>query len=226
LEVQQISSRGKTPLLVGGSGLYVKAVVDGFFDGPGKDPEIRLRLENQMKEEGPESLLHTLQTVDPLIAATMEVSKPRRIIRALEVYYITGKPLSQFHREQSTAPPFEVVQIGFSWPRELLYRRINERVDFMFAEGLIEEVERLRTMGYSPTMNALNTVGYKEVFDYLSGKMGKDETVELVKRNSRRFAKRQLTWFRSDTRIRWIRTDENKTTTELISRIKRELDKP
>jgi tRNA dimethylallyltransferase len=220
VQIQQIGSRGKTPILVGGSGLYVKAVVDGFFEGPGKDPETRLRLENRLKEEGPESLVRTLRAVDPSTAAAMDITKPRRIIRALEVFYITGKPLSQFHREQSTTPPFEVVQVGFSWPRELLYKRINDRVNFMFSAGLIEELERLRAMGYSLAMNALNTVGYREVFDYLSGKTDMEETIELVKRNSRRFAKRQMTWFRSDRRIRWIRTDETRTIDELVDQVR------
>ncbi len=215
LRIQEIISRGKVPILVGGSGLYVKAVVDGFFEGPGKDPEIRLQLENRLKEEGGASLLHTLLKVDPASAMTMETSKPRRIIRALEVFYITGKKLSEFHREQSTPPPFNAVQVGLMWRRESLYERINERVDWMFSEGLIDEVERLRAMGYSVTLNSLNTVGYKEVYEFLQGQQTKEKAIELIKRNSRRFAKRQLTWFRSDQRINWIRADEGSTTFEL-----------
>ncbi len=217
--IGEIFGRGGVPILVGGSGLYVKGVVDGFFEGPGKDPEIRLQLEAREKEEGAGALLETLRTVDPQSASLMGVSKPRRIIRALEVYYITGKPLSQYHNEQSSAPPFEVVQVAFSWPRDMLYDRINRRVDWMFSEGLVDEVERLRKMGYTAATNALNTVGYKEVFGLLAGKLGKDETIELVKRNSRRFAKRQLTWFKADKRIQWLRVNDNTGPADMTSEV-------
>jgi tRNA dimethylallyltransferase len=203
-----VFSRNKCPILVGGSGLYVKAVIDGFFEGPGKDPELREQLESQLSAEGPETLLSALEKIDPMTAGRMDLSKPRRIIRALEVYHITGKPLSEFHREQSTAPPFDIVQFGLQWERKSLYRRIDARVDAMLSAGLIEEVKGLRERGYGPTQNALNTVGYREVFEFLDGKITHDNMVDLIKRNTRRFAKRQLTWFRADSRIAWLRVDE------------------
>jgi tRNA dimethylallyltransferase len=189
---------------VGGSGLYVKAVIDGLFEGPGKDPEVRFQLEERLRDEGVEALLEQLKKVDPQSATMMSPSKPRRILRALEVYYITGKPLSKFHAEQRRHSDVEFVQIGLDWDRKELYKRINERVDRMMQDGFIEEVRGLKRMGLKSSLNALNTVGYKELFEYLEGKLRLDEAVELIKRNTRRFAKRQLTWFRADKRIRWV----------------------
>jgi tRNA dimethylallyltransferase len=208
-KIFEISGRGKQAILVGGSGLYIKAVIDGFFDGPGKDSELRSQLEARLKAEGAGALLNTLQMVDPESVALMELSKPRRIIRALEVYYITGKPLSVFHKEQSSKPAFESVQVGIEWRRALLYERINRRAEFMLSRGLIEEIKRLRAQGFDRGLNALNTVGYKEAFEYLDGKLSYEEMVELIKRNTRRYAKRQLTWFRADKRIKWIKPVEN-----------------
>lgn len=202
--VKRILQQGRLPILVGGSGLYVKAVIDGLFEGPGKDPEVRFQLEERLKEKGAEALLEQLRKVDPQSAAVMSSSKPRRILRALEVYYTTGTPLSKFHAEQQRQDDVEFVQFGLDWERKELYTRIDERVDRMLQDGFIEEVRELRNRGYDSSLNALNTVGYKELFAYLEGKLPLDEAVALIKRNTRRFAKRQLTWFRADTRIQWI----------------------
>jgi tRNA dimethylallyltransferase len=221
-KILEISRRSKQPILVGGSGLYIKAVIDGFFDGPGRDSELRGRLEAQLEVEGAEPLLKSLQKVDPESAALMELSKPRRIIRALEVYHSTGKPLSVFHKEQSSKPDFESVQVGIEWRRTLLYERINRRVEFMLSRGLIEEVKRLRTQGFDRDLNALNTVGYKEAFEYLDGELSYEEMVELIKRNTRRYAKRQLTWFRADKRIKWIKQVENGSLEQMADAVEEE----
>jgi tRNA dimethylallyltransferase len=202
--IERMFQRGKLPILVGGSGLYVKAVVDGLFEGPGRDPDVRSRLSEQMGREGVGSLLEALKKVDPSAVASMTEVKPRRLIRALEVYAITGKPISEFHAEQETKPKFKAVQVGLDWKRAELYDRINERVDRMIAGGLVDEVKRLRARGYNRHLNALNTVGYKEVFDYLEGSCSLEDAVRLIKQNTRRYAKRQLTWFRADRRIRWV----------------------
>ena len=206
--ILEVAGRGKLPILVGGSGLYVKGVIDGFFEGPGQDPEIRTQLEERLKLEGPQSLLDGLFKVDPESAMVMDTTKPRRIIRALEVYRITGKRLSAFHNEQSSAAPFETVQFGFDWARHQLYQRVNIRADSMLNGGLLNETRKLLGRGYHPTLNALNTVGYKEVIAHLKGQLEYERMVELIKQNTRRFAKRQLTWFRRDERIRWIAMDE------------------
>jgi tRNA dimethylallyltransferase len=206
--IAKILQSDRTPIVVGGSGLYIKAVIDGLFEGPEKDEEIRAQLESRMKTHGAESLLETLRKVDPEAAAKMDATKHRRIIRALEVYYITGKPLTELHKQQDSQPAFEVVQFGIQWKREELYARINNRVDKMIADGLIDEVQQLRKKGYDTRLNALNSVGYKEVFDYLDGTMNQETMVELIKRNTRRFAKRQLTWFRADRRVHWIQGEQ------------------
>jgi tRNA dimethylallyltransferase len=219
--IKRILQRGRLPILVGGSGLYVRAVIDGLFEGPGKDPEIRFMLEERLKNEGAASLLEQLKNVDPESARTIPPSKPRRILRALEVYFITGKPLSRFHAEQQRQSEVEFIQFGLDWDRKELYERIERRVDRMMEEGFLDEVRNLRKMGLNPSLNALNSVGYKELFDYLDGKLRLDEAVGLIKRNTRRFAKRQLTWFRPDTRIRWI-TMQGKSLEEVATRILRE----
>ncbi|MBI2618506.1 MAG: tRNA (adenosine(37)-N6)-dimethylallyltransferase MiaA [Ignavibacteriales bacterium] len=204
-EVRTLLQKGKETILVGGSGLYVKALVDGLFDGPGRDDEIRKRLEAEMRREGMANLLEKLRAVDPVTADAMtRESKARRIIRALEVHAITGKPISQFHREQETRAPFDTLFYGLNWERGELYRLIEERVDRMIREGLIEEVQDLKMKGFGPHLNSLQTVGYKEVFSFLNGEISRQDAVDLIKQNTRRFAKRQLTWFKADKRIRWI----------------------
>ncbi len=202
--VHAILKHGMVPILAGGSGLYVKAVIDGLFEGPGKDPEIREQLTEQWQREGIGLLLDALKKVDPAALANMKEVTPRRVIRALEVFHITGKPLSQFHAEQEKAPGFETIQVGLEWERRELYARIDQRVDRMIADGLVDEVRALKKMGLDKRVNALNTVGYKEVFDYLAGMQNYDEMVFLIKQNTRRFAKRQLTWFKADERIHWL----------------------
>ncbi|MGB2867620.1 MAG: tRNA (adenosine(37)-N6)-dimethylallyltransferase MiaA [Bacteroidota bacterium] len=202
--INELLAKKRLPILVGGSGLYVKAVVDGFFDGPGRDSELRAKLEERLERDGKESLYKTLCEVDPASAATMDASKPRRVLRALEIFYITGKPISRWHQDQQTEPPFAVQQYALDWERKELYNRIDNRVGEMIAHGLIEEVKNLSKQGYGRELNALNTVGYVEVFDYLDGKFSLNEMTDLIKRNTRRFAKRQMTWFRADKRIRWI----------------------
>lgn len=217
--VENVLKRGKLPILVGGSGLYVKSVVDGLFEGPGKDPEVRARLEEQLAREGVKSLFEALKKVDASAAARMTEVKPRQVIRALEVYYITGKPISEFHAEQETKPDFRAIQVGLKWEREELYNRINQRVDRMISKGLVEEVRGLRIKGYDRRLNALNTVGYREVFDYLEGLCNLGDTIALMKQNTRRFAKRQLTWFRADKRIRWVPMPRTKTLSEAAREI-------
>ena len=167
--VEELFGKGIQPILVGGTGLYVKGVIDGFFNGPGKDENIRRQLEEEAAKEGPEKLFLRLMQVDPPTASKLDSTKVRRIIRALEVYVKTGKTLSDHHAEQNSKPSYGVMQIGLKWDRKVLYNRINRRVDVMLERGLIEESEGLLKRGVPRTVNALNTVGYKEVFDYLSG---------------------------------------------------------
>ena len=202
--IKDVFDRGKVPILVGGSGLYIESAIDGLFGGPGRDPEIRAWLEDQLRTGGLEPLLDTLGKVDPIVLQRMKEITPRRVIHALEVFFIAGKPLSEYHSEQKKIPDYQAIQFGLEWERKELYSRINHRVDRMISDGLMDEVQKLAGMGYDRHLNALNTVGYKEVFDYLEGTVNRETMIELIKRNTRRFAKRQVTWFKADKRIRQI----------------------
>jgi len=201
--IDDIIARRKVPIVVGGSGLYVQALIDGFFDGPAADPSVRSALYRRAREEGNEALLEELRRLDPEAARRMLPANIRRIVRALEVVHLTGVPISEYQRQRIEIN-FIPVFCGLKWERSLLYRRIDERVDRMLADGFIDEVRNLERSGFPSELNALQTVGYKEVFEFLKGNLSYDEMVQLIKRNSRRYAKRQLTWFRRDRRIRWF----------------------
>jgi len=201
--IDDILSRHKLPLVVGGSGLYIRSLVDGFFEGPSADKTLRRALYDRLKVEGHQALLSELRKIDPVSASQMLPANTRRIVRALEVHQLTGTPISELQRcpvKINLVPCFA----GLLWDRKLLYERINKRVDNMIEHGLVEEAKRLQSRGYSRTLNAFQTVGYKEAFDYVAGYITCERMVDLIKQNSRRFAKRQLTWFRRDNRIRWF----------------------
>lgn len=222
VKIEELVKQRKQPILVGGSGLYVRAVVDGFFEGPGKNTEIRDQLEYEARTLGPEILFDRLKQIDPVSAAKMDATKVRRVIRALEVYYATGRPISDLHSIQEIKIPYEAVQFGLEWDRKALYHRIERRVDKMIEDGLVNEVRGLREKGYVRTENALNTVGYKEAFDFIEGKITNEEMIRLIKQNTRHFAKRQLTWFRADKRIRWIPVNEETDWKEIAENIEKE----
>ncbi len=217
--IDEIFKCGKVPLVIGGSGLYIQAIIDGFFEGPSADQAIRHQLTKRMKKEGAEKLLKELQAIDPIAASSMLPSNTSRIIRALEVYKVTGMPISELQKTKIEIN-FSPIFVGLQWERAKLYERINQRVDLMLNQGLLGEVKRLQSRGYSLQLNALQTVGYKEVFDYLEGNINHERMTELIKQNSRRYAKRQLTWFRRDKRIKWFdvnaENDFNKIANEII----------
>ncbi len=221
-KIEELLKQNKQPILVGGSGLYVRAVIDGFFEGPGKNREIREQLESEAHTLGAEILFDRLKEIDPISAAKMDATKVRRVIRALEVYYTVGKPISDLHSVQEIKIPFKSVQFGLEWERKALYHRIERRVDKMIENGLIEEVRGLLVKGYSRSANALNTVGYKEVFDYIDGMITKEEMIRLIKQNTRHFAKRQLTWFRADKRIKWIPVNDETNWNAIAENVQKE----
>lgn len=216
--IEDLFRRGKVPLVVGGSGLYVKALVDGFFEGVSPDPEIRRELSARLREEGPQALLDELERVDPFSASRMLPTNTRRIVRALEVYRSTGTTISELQNSRIEIK-FRPVFAGLQWDRQVLYARIDRRVDWMIRQGLVEEVTVLRDRGLSPTLNALQTPGYREVFAYLQGSIDFAEMVSLVKRSTRRYAKRQLTWFRRDKRIRWFEARQEGDLPRIADRI-------
>ena len=206
--IDEIVKQKKLPIVVGGTGLYVRSLVDGLFTGPGRKEDVREELEARLESEGANALLEELRRVDPEAAARMLPSNQRRIIRALEVYYATGKPISQHHDEHEHEKFFNPVFVGLHWERKKLYDRINFRVDRMLAAGFLDEVKGLLSRGYDDRYKSLQTVGYKEAFAFLRKEIGYERMVELMKQNTRRFAKRQLTWFRRDARIRWFDIEE------------------
>ncbi len=201
--IEEILNRNKLPLITGGSGLYIKAVVDGIFNAVGKDEDIRSQLLNLRTKHGNEYIYNKLVEVDPESAADMIPQNWKRIIRALEVFYSSGKPISELRKNYNRDLNIEFTQIGLLWKRETLYKMIEERVDSMIEKGLITEIKKILKMGYSTHLNSLNTVGYKEIIDYLEGNQTLERSIELIKRNTRRFAKRQMTWFNKDKRIKW-----------------------
>lgn len=203
LVVADIQARGLTPLVVGGSGLYIRALVDGLHRAPGHDDRVREHLEKRLSEEGIDALLNELQQRDPETAAEITMKHQRRIIRALEVLEATGIPLSQWKHDQEPRA-FTPQLIGLHWERATLYQRINQRVDEMMKEGLLEEVEMLQSKGYTDALQSLNSPGYKELFAYLRGEHSLERAVDLIKQHTRNFAKRQVTWFSRDKRIEWV----------------------
>ena len=205
--IDEVTRRGSVPIVVGGSGLYVQSLIDGFFDGPGADPDIRESLRARLAQDGVASLMNELHRVDPATAAVIDPTKPRRVVRALEVFLTTGQPLSWRQKEGRISIMFTPVLFGLLWDRKLLYERIDRRCERMIGDGLVEEADRLERMGLSPLFNALNTVGYREAFAFLHGEIDREEMIRLFQRNSRRYAKRQMTWFRRDARITWIPMD-------------------
>jgi len=197
----------ETIILVGGSGLFIDALCHGLDDVP-HDENIKNQLNTEFESQGLAPLLAELEAKDPIFYAKVDLKNPVRIIRALEVIRITNKTFSSFHAFQAKKRPFEFQKFVIDLPRELLYERINKRVDIMLENGLLQEVQGLLAW---QNLSALNTVGYSELFDYLNNKISFEEAIELIKRNSRRYAKRQLTWFRRDEKAVWIQelTTEN-----------------
>lgn len=206
--IENLLARGRPPLVVGGSGFYVQALVDGLFAPPISDPAIKEKWRGRIAAEGKEAVFELLRQVDPQSAARLHPNDTQRVVRALEVYDLTGLPISLYRRGWERPADFRPIFIGLDRERAALYRRIEERVDLMMEHGLVEEARALLQRGFSPRLNALRTVGYQEVFSHLNGDLGYEEMINLIKTNSRRYAKRQLTWFRRDARVHWIDMDE------------------
>lgn len=191
----------ETLVMAGGSGFYVDALVNGLDDFPSADLQLRSELMARLHEEGVESLRQELRMLDPESYATIDIANGQRVVRALEVCLMTGKPFSSFKTSSRKARDFEIEKIGLTRPRDVLYDRINRRVVRMVDDGLVEEV---RSLTQYRDLAALQTVGYKEIFDYLDGKDDLDRAVELIQRNTRRYAKRQLSYWGRDKDIRWM----------------------
>jgi tRNA dimethylallyltransferase len=204
----------KKVILVGGSGLFIKAVTEGFDEFPDVTPGIRQKLNLELEENGIEFLQEKLKRADPDYHKQVDLNNPQRVIRAVEVFESTGKPYSSFRNSKINPRPFKSIKFGLMLPREVLYDRINRRVDNMVKQGLVDEVRSLLPFR---NINALNTVGYTEFFDYFDGKSSLDNAIAAIKQNTRRFAKRQLTWFRKDEEIIWQQADKKDLAADMIS---------
>jgi tRNA dimethylallyltransferase len=212
-----IAARGHLPIVAGGTGLYLKALLDGLFPGPGRDDAVRAALEAEAKEKGLDALYHRLEAVDPEYARMIRGRDRVRIIRALEVHATTGRPISEHFR--STESPVKgrtIVRIGLRLEREALVKRIEARVDRMFARGLVEEVRGLLARGVPGTAPPFRALGYSHVLRHLRGEIGRDEAVALTKADTRQYAKRQMTWFRKMAGIVWFSPDDGPALEEFV----------
>lgn len=219
-KISEIYNKGKFPMLVGGTGLYVNSVINNYnFTENDSSQKIRENLKRVVVEQGVETLLAKLNEIDPISAQKFHPNDQRRIIRALEVYYSTGKPISLNHNTNNNDnAKYNLIMVGLNLAREKLYKRINVRVDEMLKEGWLSEIENLLQHGVSINAPALQGLGYKQLVMYLEGWLSYEEAVELIKRDTRRFAKRQLTWFNRDNRIYWVQMD-NKYENEILEEI-------
>lgn len=204
--IEEIFNKDKTPIVVGGSGLYIQALIDGIFTTADKDEDYRKGLLQNRKEFGNDFLYEELKKIDSESASRMLPQNWKRVMRALEVYHTTGEPIWKHHQKQlsSKEKKYLFKQFGLNWERKILYENIDKRVDEMIEQGFVDEVKNILSKGYDKNLNSLNTVGYKEIIQFLEKEISLDRAVELIKRNTRHYAKRQLTWFRKDKRIQWF----------------------
>lgn len=205
--IDEIWQRGTLPLVVGGSGLYFRAVVDPL-QFPGTEPAVRARFEEEAGEEGAEALYGRLRAQDPQAADRIQPGNTRRVVRALEVIELTGRPFSSFRTGwDEYASIYDLRAVGLTWPREELDRRIDARVDDYLARGLVEEVKELEASGLRASPTSVQALGYAQVLRHLDGELSKEEAIHEIKRRTRKFARRQLMWFRADPRVRWFESD-------------------
>ncbi len=201
LLLEQLFTQYDTVIAVGGSGLYISALCAGLDELPEKDEAVRKQLQTVFEAQGITALQAQLQELDPVYYQQVDTHNPQRLLRALEVCLVTGKPYSSFRKQSATARPFTITKIGLDLPRPQLYAQINTRVEQMMQAGLLKEAEQLYANKH---LNALQTVGYTELFDYFDQKHSLPRAIELIQQNTRRFAKRQLTWFGRDEEIKWF----------------------
>ncbi|WP_324719454.1 tRNA (adenosine(37)-N6)-dimethylallyltransferase MiaA [Salinimicrobium sp. HB62] len=217
-KLQELYTEKDVVVMVGGSGLYVNAVTKGLDDFPEVDPQIRINLKTELEKSGLEKLQEELKNKDPDYYSEVDLQNPHRVIRALEICRGTGKSYSSFRKSGSKNRFFETIYLGLTAEREIVYDRINRRVDIMMEEGLLQEAEDLFS---KRELNSLNTVGYKELFKYLQGEWDLGTAVAEIKKNTRRFAKRQFTWFRKNEEIKWF--EVGTPTKEVVSYVQKRL---
>ncbi|MCY9515883.1 tRNA (adenosine(37)-N6)-dimethylallyltransferase MiaA [Paenibacillus apiarius] len=218
--IQQITARNHLPFIVGGTGLYVESLCYGFvFGDSSSDEEFRQQMADYAASHGSEALHERLKAVDPITAERLHHNDQRRVIRALEVFHLSGEPLSSQLARQKRESPYDLCMIGLTMDRQMLYKRIEARIDIMLEEGLIDEVRQLLEQGYSRNLVSMQGLGYKEIAAYLEGEMSLDAAVGLLKRDTRRYAKRQLSWFRRMTELEWVDVTDSERTDEHFTQI-------
>lgn len=218
--IEELYQHRRLPLVVGGTGLYVWTLLRGLCDAPPADRALRSRLEREAHEEGADRFYARLVAVDPDTASKLHPRDTSKIIRALEVYELSGRPMSEFQRRHGFAEhPFSALVIGLDRERRHLYRRIEERIDLQLANGLLEETQRLLDKGYRREGAAMKGLGYRQVAAYLAGECDQAEMVRRFKRDTRRFSKRQMTWFRRDPDIAWMKIEESEAVDETATRV-------
>ena len=206
--IAEIAKRGLIPFIVGGTGLYIKALLHGLFQSRPVDPKIRSRLKKEAEENGSQALHERLRQLDPDTADRLHLNDAYRIIRALETIESTGISISELHQEHSFGDdPFDALNIGLQMDRQKLYARIDQRVDMMIEAGLVDEVKRLLEIGYPAELKSMQSIGYRHVTEFLQKNLPWDECLRTLKRDTRRFAKRQYTWFGADQQIQWYAPD-------------------
>ncbi len=221
--IADIHGRGRTALIVGGTGLYIRALHRGLFEGPDGDNLLRDALRHEVEERGVEALHLDLQRLDPEAARRIHPRDVVRIVRALEVYHRTGVPISVHQRRHGFGEErYHAIYLGISMSKSALYSRIDTRVDGMMANGLLEEVEGLMRLGYGPDLPSMKAIGYRHMAAYLRGELSLDEAVTQMKRDTRRYAKRQMTWFRRLPEVHWFQGEE---ASDALEKVKRFLDK-
>ncbi|WP_411679491.1 tRNA (adenosine(37)-N6)-dimethylallyltransferase MiaA [Clostridium thailandense] len=219
--IDNIYERQKIPMLVGGTGLYINSLIYNYdFTKASVDEDYRNYLQGLAQTNGKEYVHNLLRDVDTESYNRLFPNDLKRVIRALEVFKLTGKTISQFNSENDIYDiPYNVYYFVLNMDREKLYDRINKRVDIMLEKGLIDEVEKLKSMGYTADMQSMKGIGYKEILYYLDGEISLEEAIYQIKKGSRNYAKRQLTWFRKDQRVRWINKDEFDNESDIIEHI-------
>ncbi len=219
--IDHILSNDSLPMVVGGTGLYINSLVNNLdFTNAVSNWQLREKYKEKAKKYGNEYIHSELRKVDAESADRIHVNDTKRIIRALEVYYETGKPMTYYYNKfRQPNPRFNIAYIGLKMSRKRLYDRINKRVDIMINNGLIDEVKEIIEMGYSRDLTSLKAIGYKEIIKYIDGEYSLNEAKKILKRNTRRFAKRQLTWFRRDKRVYWVNIDEFESEEVIINNI-------
>ena len=219
-EIDRLHLQGKVPLIAGGTGLYIRALLRGLWSGPAADWTFRDRLTREAKEKGDTFLYQELMKVDPVLAQQLHPRDHVKIQRGLEVFHLLGTPLSQAHQRHGFQEvPYQSLVIGLTTEREHLYKRIEARVELEIAKGLVQETQQLMDRGFSRTLRSMTSLGYRQFSGFLAGEYSYNEAVLLLKRDTRHFAKRQMTWFRKEPCIYWVHVDEADSTDQVADRV-------